>query len=91
MIAGEKGNDDDTNRSVSDIELPVAEITTEDYNFHRKTSESTEIYSVSGNRKELEIHVIDCNCGAGFMRAGNNGAGCGESDDEAIISAKFSP
>ncbi len=35
MIAGEKGNDDDTNRSVSDIELPVAEITTEDYNFHR--------------------------------------------------------
>ena len=31
------------------------------------------------------------NCGTGFMRAGNNGAGCGQSDDEAIIFAKFSP
>lgn len=76
MIAGEKGNDDDTNRSVSDIELPVAEITTEDYNFHRKTSESIEIYSVSGNRKALEFMLLT-NCGTGFMRAGNNGAGCG--------------
>lgn len=35
MIAGEKGNDDDTNRSVSDIELPAAETTSGDYNFHR--------------------------------------------------------
>lgn len=76
MIAGEKGNDDDTNRSVSDIELPVAEITTEDYNFHRWTSESTEFYSVTSNRKELEFMLLT-NCGTGFMCAGNNGAGCG--------------
>lgn len=55
--------------TVSDIELFVAETTTEDYNFHRQTSESTEFYSVNSNRKELEIHVIDCNCGAGFMCA----------------------
>ena len=30
------------------------------------------------------------NCGAGFMCTGNNGAGCGEPDDEAGLSLKFS-
>ena len=31
---------------------------------------------ITSNRKELEFMLLT-NCGTGFMRAGNNGAGCG--------------
>ena len=56
--------------TISTTKLFLAEISTGDYNFHRWTSKTTEIYSVNGNQtcKPPELHTImkECN-GTGLV------------------------